>query len=196
MTQSITDIDRQKSELRQVQRAKRAALFKGADPEVYISASKYFLTSIALPPGGVVAGYWPLKDEFDSRPLMHAIAAQGGQMALPVVAADSGLLIFREWRPGAPLEPAGFGTMGPRRGEREVAPNLLIVPLLAFDRQGFRLGYGGGFYDRSLAALRALGKCQLAVGLGFSAQRVQQVPVNETDMRLDAVITETGVIRS
>lgn len=152
------------------------------------------MKGIALPPGGVIAGYWPLKDEFDSRPLLEAIAAQGGRLALPVVAGDSGRLIFREWQPGAPLAPAGFDTLGPRESAQEVLPDLVIAPLLAFDRRGCRLGYGGGFYDRSLTALRASGKCKLAIGLGFSAQRVQQVPAGAMDARLDGIVTETGVI--
>ncbi len=96
--------------------------------------------------------------------------------------------------PGAPLVPAGFGTFGPKETAREVLPDLVIAPLLAFDRRGCRLGYGGGFYDRSLTALRASGKCKYAIGLGFSGQRVQQVPVSDNDARLDAVVTETGVI--
>jgi 5-formyltetrahydrofolate cyclo-ligase len=194
VTQAPGDTDRLKSELRGQQRAKRAVLFKQASPELYLAARAHFMKSIELPSGGVIAGYWPLQDEFDSRPLMEAIAAQGGRLALPVVAGDSGRLIFREWRPGEPLVPAGMGTMGPRPAASELLPNLVITPLLAFDRQGFRLGYGGGFYDRSLIALRTSGICQLAVGLGFAGQRVQQVPAGEGDARLDAIVTETGVI--
>lgn len=194
MTNNPIELDRLKADLRSAQRKKRLAMFKHSAPEIYVSASKHFMKGIVLPLGGVIAGYWPLKDEFDSRPLLEAIAAQGGRLALPVVAGDSGRLIFREWRPGAPLAPAGFGTLGPRENAQEVLPDLVITPLLAFDRRGCRLGYGGGFYDRSLTALRASGKCKLAIGLGFSAQRVQQVPVSDADARLDGVVTETGVI--
>ena len=194
MTHSPTDIDRLKADLRQEQRKKRAELFKRSTPEIYVAAAGHFLKSIVLPSGGVIAGYWPLKDEFDSRPLLEGIAAQGGRLALPVVAGDQGRLIFREWAPGAPLAPAGFGTLGPRENAQEVLPDLVITPLLAFDRRGCRLGYGGGFYDRSLTALRASGKYNLSIGLGFSAQRVQQVPVGDMDARLDGIVTETGVI--
>ncbi|MFZ5929676.1 MAG: 5-formyltetrahydrofolate cyclo-ligase [Pseudomonadota bacterium] len=194
MTNNPADIDRLKADLRNEQRKKRAEMFKSSAPEIYVVASRHFLKSVVLPSGGVIAGYWPLKDEFDSRPLLESIAAQGGRLALPVVAGDSGRLIFREWAPGAPLAPAGFGTLGPRENAQEVLPDLVITPLLAFDRRGCRLGYGGGFYDRSLTALRVSGKCKLAIGLGFSAQRVQQVPVSDADARLDGIVTETGVI--
>lgn len=169
-------------------------MFKNSAPETYSAAAGHFLKSITLPSGGVVAGYWPIKDEFDSRPLMENIAAECGRLALPVVAGDSGRLIFREWTPGTPLAPAGFGTLGPKDNAQEVLPDLVIVPLLAFDRQGGRLGYGGGFYDRSLTILRASGKCKLAVGLGFAGQRVQQAPTGPEDARLDAIVTEAGVI--
>ncbi|MEQ1889555.1 MAG: 5-formyltetrahydrofolate cyclo-ligase [Alphaproteobacteria bacterium] len=196
MTQGITEIDRLKHEMRLAQRKQRAVLFKAAPAAIYVKAARHFIENIEIPSGGVVAGYWPLNDEFDSRPLLESIAAEGGRLALPVVAGDSGRLIFREWLPGAPLVPAGFGTLGPRESAREVLPDVIIAPLLAFDRRGYRLGYGGGFYDRSLTALRASGKCQFAAGLGFAAQRVQQVPAGLDDARLDAVVTETGIIRA
>lgn len=180
--------------MRNVQHIKREAMFKAATPQLYADAAQHFIKFVPVPSGGIVAGYWPLKSEFDSGPLLSAIAAECGRLALPVVAGDSGRLIFREWMPGAPLIPAGFGTFGPRESAQEVLPDMVIVPLLAYDRRGYRLGYGGGFYDRSLAALRSVGKCKYAIGLGFSAQRVQQVPIGATDARLDAIATETGVI--
>jgi len=169
-------------------------LFKQAAPEIYMAARAHFLKSIELPGGCVIAGYWPIRDEFDSRPLMEAIAARGGRLVLPVVAGDSGQLIFREWQPGGPLVPAGMGTLGPPPGVREALPDIVIAPLLAFDRQGCRLGYGGGFYDRTMTALRATGKCRTAAGLAFSAQRVQQVPSGDGDARLNVIVTETGIV--
>ncbi len=180
--------------MRRSQLKKRAELFNSSPPGIYEAAARHFQKSIALPQGGVIAGYWPIRDEFDCRPLLEGIAARGGSLALPVVAGDSGRLVFREWRPGAPLIPAGHGTLGPKAAAREVLPDVVISPLLAFDRRGYRLGYGGGYYDRSLTVLRAAGKCKYAIGLGFSAQRVQQVPVSPYDARLNAVVTETGVI--
>lgn len=194
MADETAEITRLKAEMRQAQRHKRASLFKSSGSEIYMQAAKSFIEAMAIPKGGIVAGYWPLKNEFDCRPLLEIIAAEGGRLALPVVAGDSGKLHFLEWSPGAPLAEAGFGTLGPKRPGREILPDLVLVPLLAFDRQGGRLGYGGGFYDRSLTALRAEGKCKTAIGLGFSGQRVQQVPMGPFDARLDAVATETGVI--
>lgn len=194
MTDETAEITRLKAEMRQAQRRKRVNLFKSSGSEIYTQAARQFIEAVAIPKGGIVAGYWPLKDEFDCRPLLEMIAAEGGRLALPVVAGDSGKLLFLEWSPGAPLAEAGFGTLGPKRPGREVLPDMVLVPLLAFDRQGGRLGYGGGFYDRSLTALRAVGKCKYAIGLGFSAQRVQQAPMGPFDARLDGVATETGVI--
>lgn len=194
MTNGPAEIDRLKADMRTAQRIKRAVMFKNSAPEIYVTATRHFLRSITLPQGGVIAGYWPLNDEFDSRPLLSGIAAHGGRLALPVVAGDAGRLIFRQWMPGAPLVPAGFGTLGPKEPSPELLPDLVIAPLLAFDRRGCRLGYGGGFYDRSLAVLRASGKCKQAIGLGFSGQRVQQVPAGDDDVRLDGIVTEAGVI--
>lgn len=192
----ITEINRLKTELRTAQRLKRAELFKRATPKIYAAAAGHFQKFLAQQSGGAVAAYWPIKDEFDTRPLLEVVAAQGGRLALPVIAGDSGRLIFREWTPGALLVPAGFGTLGPKDTAPEVLPGLVITPLLAFDRRGCRLGYGGGFYDRTITVLRAAGKCNYALGLGFSAQRVQQVPVGPEDARLDAIVTEAGVIHA
>lgn len=187
-------MDRQKKELRARQRALRAEAFRNSTADTFVRAARLFIDSIALPSGGVVAGYWPLRDEFDPRPLLELLSGRGAALALPVVDGDCGRLVFRQWRPGAVLCPAGHGTMGPEPGTAEVLPDVLIVPFLAFDRRGFRLGYGGGYYDRTLAALRAQGKCKAAIGLGFSVQRVPQVPVTADDARLDAIVTEEAVI--
>lgn len=196
VTSGPVEVTRLKNELRQRQRAGRAALFAQASPTMFAAAAGHFLKSVELRPGGVIAGYWPIRDEFDSRPLLEAIAANGGRLAMPVVEGDSGRLIFREWASGGALVPAGFGTFGPSDAAREVEPEVIIAPLLAFDRRGYRLGYGGGFYDRSLTALRAAGKCKSAIGLGFAAQRVQQVPAGGDDARLDMIVTETGAIQA
>lgn len=194
MADDSAGIEQLKNALRETQRQQRARLFRTHGPETYTRAAQHFMKAIAIPRGGVIAGYWPLQDEFDCRPLLEALAAQGALLALPVVAKDSGSLLFREWRPGAPLQPAGYGTIGPGEGAAEHLPSLVIVPFLAFDRRGYRLGYGGGFYDRSLTSLRSSGKCRQAIGLGFSAQRVQQVPAAPYDARLDGVVTEEGAI--
>lgn len=195
MADDLAAIAHAKDALRARQRQERAKLFAITSPVTYSRAAQHFMKSVEIPRGGVVAGFWPLKDEFDCRPLLMALAGHGVPLALPVVVRDSGSLVFREWQPDMTLEPAGFGTLGPAESSKELMPSLLIIPFLAFDRQCYRLGYGGGFYDRTLAGLRNAAICKQAIGLGFSAQRVQQVPVTPNDARLDAVVTEEGVIR-
>ncbi len=141
----------------------------------------------------VVSAYWPMGDEIDPRPLMGALAERGHRLALPAILAAGQPLDFRAWRPGDPLVPAGFGTREPPVEAPSVTPGLLLIPLLAFDAAGYRLGYGGGFYDRSLALLRRTGDI-LAVGLAYAAQQVAAVPRESTDQPLDLVVTEGGTV--
>jgi 5-formyltetrahydrofolate cyclo-ligase len=143
--------------------------------------------------GTVVSAYWPLGDEIDPRPLMLALHSLGHRLVLPAIRAAGEPLDFRAWQPGEPLVPAGFGTQEPAATAPSVAPSVLLVPLLAFDAAGYRLGYGGGFYDRSLALLRAAGDT-LAVGLAYADQQVAAVPRGATDQPLDLVVTERDVI--
>ncbi|BAE52028.1 5-formyltetrahydrofolate cyclo-ligase [Paramagnetospirillum magneticum AMB-1] len=140
----------------------------------------------------VVAGYWPLGDEIDPRPLMDALAARGHVLALPTVTQSGGILEFRPWSPGEALEPGPHGTWHPV-ARPPVGPQVLLVPLLAFDTRGFRLGYGGGYYDRTLGQLRRDGAV-CAIGLAFAAQEVDTVPTDPWDIALDLIATEHGVI--
>ena len=137
----------------------------------------------------IVSGFWPMAEELDVRPLMAELFEQGCQLALPVVVAGKQPLVFRAWRPGDPLEAGVFGTLHPSPGRDVVEPDALIVPLLAVDEEGWRLGYGGGFYDRTLARLRGR-KTITAVGVGFDAQRVSDVPHGPDDQRLDWLLTD------
>ena len=137
----------------------------------------------------VVWGFWPMAEELDIRPLMIELHNQGCQLALPVVVAKRQPLVFRAWRPGDPLEAGVFGTLHPSPKREVVEPDALIVPLLACDEDGWRLGYGGGFYDRTLEALRAK-KIVTAVGVGFNAQLVPEVPHGPDDQRLDWLLTD------
>jgi 5-formyltetrahydrofolate cyclo-ligase len=137
----------------------------------------------------VVSGFWPMAEELDIRPLMIELHNQGCQLALPVVVAKKQPLVFRAWRPGDPLEAGVFGTLHPSPRREVLEPDALIVPLLAVDEEGWRLGYGGGFYDRTLEALR--GKKQItAVGVGFNAQLLPEVPHGPSDQRLDWLLTD------
>ena len=137
----------------------------------------------------VVSGFWPIKEEIDIRPLMIELSNQGCQLALPVVQGKGLPLVFRAWRPGDPLEAGVFGTLQPSAKREVMEPDALIVPLLACDEEGWRLGYGGGFYDRTLAGLRAK-KVITAVGVGFNDQLVPQVPHGPSDQRLDWLLTD------
>jgi 5-formyltetrahydrofolate cyclo-ligase len=137
----------------------------------------------------VVSGFWPIKDEIDIRPLMIELFNQGCQLALPVVQGRGQPLLFRAWRPGDPLEAGVFGTLQPSARRETLEPDALIVPLLACDEEGWRLGYGGGFYDRTLAGLRARRRVT-AIGVGFDAQLVPEVPHGPGDQRLDWLLTD------
>ncbi len=140
-----------------------------------------------------VSAYLPIGSELDPRPLMAALQSMGFGLAVPVIEAKGRPLRFRAWVPGAAVIPGPFGVEVPAEGAW-VEPDLLVVPLLAFDAAGHRLGYGAGFYDRTLAALRAE-RAVTALGFAYAAQQVAEVPREPTDARLDAVVTEAGVLR-
>ncbi len=131
--------------------------------------------------------------EIDPRPLMERLHALGHPLCLPVVIGKGRPLVFRAWSPGEALEPAGFGTRAPAADRPRLTPRVVLTPMLAFDRRGYRLGYGGGFYDRTLHALRAEHRL-LAVGLGYGAQELPVVPHDDKDQRLDWIVTETEAI--
>ena len=141
------------------------------------------------PTPGTVAAYYPVRSEFDCMPLLRRVAAEGWILALPVMAGPAPLQ-FREWTFGVPLERGPFGIPEPVHSPHTV-PDVLLVPLLAFDSRGYRLGYGGGHYDRTLAALRGAAGVA-AIGLAFDAQEVAEVPVTPYDERLDWIFTPSG----
>jgi len=145
-------------------------------------------------PGRIVAGHVPVRHEIDIRPLMEQIAESGRTLVLPVVERRDAPLVFREWTPGDPLEEGEFGIPVPPRNRPERRPEILLVPLAAFDREGFRLGYGGGYYDRTLAALRAGGGMVTAVGVAYSGQEMDRLPREETDQPLDWIVTDRQTI--
>ncbi|MEA2988227.1 MAG: 5-formyltetrahydrofolate cyclo-ligase [Alphaproteobacteria bacterium] len=148
---------------------------------------------VAIAPGVIVSGFMPLKSEINPLPLLRKLADAGAQLALPVVAGKGQPLTMRTWRFGEPLASGVWGIRQPGPDAPAVEPDILVVPLLAFDRRGHRLGYGAGYYDMTIAALRA-GKPVLAIGIAFAAQEVADVPVTPRDSRLDLVLTEREVI--
>ena len=139
--------------------------------------------------GKVLAGYWPMRDEADPRP---AMAAHDGPVCLPVVLGPARPLVFRRY--DGRLEPGGFGTSHPPADSPELRPEVLIVPLAGFDRAGGRLGYGGGFYDRTLERLRAGGQVA-AVGFAYAVQEIPLIPVEVTDQPLDLIVTDREIFR-
>lgn len=148
---------------------------------------------LGLTAGAVVAGYWPLGDEIDPRPLMAALAGLGCRLALPVVVARATPLHFRAWAEGDTLEAGPHGTAHPPETAPRLRPDVLLVPLLGFDRGGWRLGYGGGYYDRTLESLRENAQVR-AIGLAFAAQEMAAVPRDGHDQPLDAIATERELI--
>ncbi|MFV0476189.1 MAG: 5-formyltetrahydrofolate cyclo-ligase [Pikeienuella sp.] len=144
--------------------------------------------------GVVIAGYRPIRTEIDPTEAMAALAAAGARLCVPVIEAEGAPLKFREWAEDAAMVEGPFGAMVPAAGAW-LTPAVLIVPLLGWDRAGGRLGYGGGFYDRTLERLRVAGPAR-AIGFAYGAQELTAAPAGPFDQRLDAVITEDEVIET
>ncbi|SDF54580.1 5-formyltetrahydrofolate cyclo-ligase [Limimonas halophila] len=170
------------------QRAEAAA----AHPDAGERLVAHVLAMVADRPGATVSAYWPMGDEIDPRPAITALYERGHTIGLPVMQGADTPLVFRQWWPDAPLADGGFGTRMPTEAAPVVTPEVLLVPLLAFNGAGYRLGYGGGFYDRTLEKLRGENPATLAVGLAYSGQRVDDLPVGPYDQPLDAIVTEIG----
>jgi 5-formyltetrahydrofolate cyclo-ligase len=172
---------------------RRAAHAAGAPGAGRLAAGHALEVIAGLRGVAVVAAYLPIRDEIDPVPAMLALSGLGYAIAVPVIEGRGRPLVFRRWTQGSATVPGLFGVPVPADGER-LEPDALIVPMLAFDRRGHRLGYGGGFYDRTIAELRARREVA-AVGFAYADQEMPEVPDSEHDMRLDAVVTEAGVIR-
>lgn len=138
---------------------------------------------------GPVSAYWPMRSEADPRPVMEALHQRGLPLCLPAIV--SGRMRFRRWAPWEPIVPGGFGTLVPQPEQPEVSPAILIVPLAAFDRRGYRIGYGKGHYDRAIAELQPLA----TIGIAYGAQEIDAVPDEPHDRPLDWVVTENDAIR-
>ena len=183
-----------KERLRRLARHRRAQAARAAGGEAAGRLRAAGLALLRTLPGQVVAGYVPVKDEIDITPLLEALHAQGRTIVLPVVAAPGAPLLFRHWHPGQRLEKGRFGIPVPPAHAPALTPDILLVPLLAFDAMGHRLGYGGGYYDRTLAQLRQTG-APLAIGCAYAAQEMAAIPTLPHDVRLDWILTEQGARR-
>lgn len=190
----MSDVRERKQALRKDATASRAAAAATADGAAAERLADNFQEAVPAPDGAVVSGFHPFGEEIDVMVLLRHLSAAGHELALPVVAAPGEPLVFRRWRKGDAMDEGPFGIKEPRAEAPVLTPEVVLVPLLAFDRRGYRLGYGGGFYDRTLAGLRAGGKV-LAAGVAYAAQEVEDVPREDTDEPLDWVVTERGAIR-
>jgi len=165
----------------------------GARPDAAVHAARHFMANIRLPENSVVSLYYPMRDELATEPLLDALAEKGATTALPVIAEKNAPLAFRQFAPGDALVRSVFNTMTPLENAALLTPDIVVVPLLAFTRAGDRLGYGGGYYDRTLENRRRQGGV-LAVGYAYSAQEVDAIPVSPLDQPLDWVVTEAAAI--
>jgi 5-formyltetrahydrofolate cyclo-ligase len=186
------DIAAEKADLRRNAIARRDAL-----PAEERKAAAEAIAARAFPlpvaPGAIVSGFMPMRSEINPLPLMQKLTGAGARLALPRIVGRGHPLSMRAWAFGAPLERGQWGIREPGADAPEVDPDILLVPLLAFDRAGYRLGFGAGYYDMTITALRGR-KTIVAAGIAFAAQEVPAVPRTERDARLDLVLTEREAI--
>jgi 5-formyltetrahydrofolate cyclo-ligase len=187
-------IDIAKETLREEILKKRVATHHMSRERASMAIRDLFFSTIPLQPQSVVAGYWPLTGEVDTTPLLHQLHDKGHSVCLPVVTDHKAPLIFRTWTPDTTLSEGYAGTRVPGADAAILNPDFIIVPLVAFDRAGYRLGYGGGFYDRTLNAMR-LTRPVTAIGIAYAVQQVPLVPHDGSDAKLDWVITEESAIQ-
>ncbi len=194
------NLDMIKAEMRKQQaaiRAEAALADKASDTDAGEAAAQYvdaLYQRFNLSDASIVAGYWPIKTELSPLPLLQALRAKGIKTALPTTPRSNAVLIFKMWNQDTPLVQGLYGTSEPSSDAPICTPDVILVPMLAFDRAGFRLGYGGGFYDRSLTSLRQMGHKVSAIGFAYAAQMTDAVPVNDHDAQLDGILTEYGLI--
>lgn len=154
----------------------------------------HFLASVPLSKNALIAGYWPIGSELDSRGLMDQLWGRGHRICLPIAKGPGADLIFRIWKPGDTLKPGHYDIPEPLSTAEIVDPDVLIIPLVSFDRRGHRLGYGAGHYDRTIAQMRKRKKI-LAVGIALERQHVNELPMAKYDQALDFVVTEERACR-
>jgi 5-formyltetrahydrofolate cyclo-ligase len=191
----LTSSTQRKRELRRQAETARGAAYEATDPQAAAAAARDRILALdAVARASCISAFWSVGTELDTGPLIRALADRGTAVGLPVVAAKAQPLVFRRWQPDMVLVPGVHDIPVPPEDAAVVVPEVLIVPLLAFDRQGYRLGYGGGFYDRTLEALRGQGRAVTAVGFAFAAQEVDSVPRESFDQPLDFIVTEAETI--
>jgi len=193
MNDHVTDLHslrNAKRNLRQVMRTKRREMPDDAD-DAAVKLRDHFVEKLSLPANHVVASYNARDGEINPALLVTALRAQGHRIVLPVIVGHGLGLIFRSYNEGDVFMTSPMGIAEPLADKEQVDPDILLVPLLAFDRRGYRLGYGGGYYDRTLAGLRHK-KTILTIGIAYAYQEVAEVPTGPHDARLDYIITDKG----
>lgn len=187
-------LDERKWALRREMRARRMTLTDAERAAASRAVAWHVLRHLPCRERPRISLFWPLAEEIDTRPLLHVLHALGAEPLLPRMQGKGRPLVFHRWSPDLPLVQGPFGVMEPPPDLPPVLPEIVLAPLLAFDRRGHRLGYGAGFYDRTFDAVEAAGGAPLRVGLCFACQEVAEVPVDETDVPLDLVVTEEGPV--
>lgn len=185
-------VDAEKDEFRRAAKVARKQAAAAAGPDAHSRLAGNLRQVIGDPaPGLVVSGYLAIGDEIDVSPMLTELHGQGVACVLPVVVERDQPLVFRCWHPDMELQAGPLGTRHPGPENEHATPDILLVPMLAFDSQGHRIGWGGGFYDRTVAALRVEGDV-LVVGVAYAGQRADSVPRDRYDERLDWIVTEQG----
>lgn len=185
-----------KAPLREKMKAERRAISETTDAGLLARhAAQRFISDIPLPTDAVVALYHPTNDELDTEPLFDALTERGVAIALPITPKARAPLSFRRFEQGGALIEGRHGILEPTPDAPDITPDIVVAPLLAFTRRGERLGYGGGYYDRTLGEMRAA-RDVLAVGYGFARQEVERFPTDRHDERLDWIVTERAAIRA
>ncbi|MEP7239978.1 MAG: 5-formyltetrahydrofolate cyclo-ligase [Devosia sp.] len=182
-------IEAAKAALRVKARQARAALRDPVRAAAGKTVAEHFFAAVDLKPTDIVAGYWRIKDEMDCQPILIRLMDSQQPVCLPVVVGEGQALVLRLWEPNAALYEAGFGTLAPSDLAPQVEPDLIIMPLLGFDSRGTRLGYGGGYYDRTL---ERLSRRPRLVGIAFANQEIDEIPSEPHDIPLDMIVTELG----
>jgi 5-formyltetrahydrofolate cyclo-ligase len=186
------EIEQAKAAMRLKAHEKRAVLWDDRRAAASKAAAVHFFDGVPLKSGAVVAAYWPIRDELDIKPVLTRLMDDGQPVCLPVVLGDGLPLQLRLWQPGAALYPSGFGTLAPDELAPIVEPDVILMPLVGYDKHGTRLGYGGGYYDRTLGRISTK---PMLLGFAFAHQEFDHSPRDSHDVPLDAVVTENGVTR-
>lgn len=188
-------IEAQKRSLREQALLRRQSLTEEERLRASFRVAKRLLEESLIPEGSIVAGYWPVRGELDIIPAMKELMKWGHRVCLPQIVEKGQPLMFREWREEMPMIEGALGIAVPDPAVADIrVPDVLLVPLVGFDAGGHRLGYGGGYYDRTIAQLRRANVVQ-SIGIGFEIQKCEALPTGAHDRKMDVILTENGVYR-